>query len=204
MIGCALTSSWAVDIGWGNGAGDLVVDPSGTELGAADTYTFELGSFDAGFKPTVENTLMWVDHWTALDSSAYAVDTGMFGGTVTLDAGNAGPFAGSQAFVWAYDERIGSEGTIVEWAIYTLLGSPQSWVFPDPDEAGVPGMLDYALGDADFFLFGSRMGIEGGGLQLKAQNVALRATIPEPSVAGLSLTGAAALLLLARCRRRRW
>ena len=54
-------------------------------------FTFQLGAFEPGFVPTMDNVSEWLDHWTPAQSTPYNGHTHFFTGSYVYQQ-NQSPF----------------------------------------------------------------------------------------------------------------
>ena len=198
---------------------DVLFDAAGQPLGGE--FSFEIGSFEGGFVPTMENLNDWAANWKvfdrAYDPTPLDADDGdpegwnsteqFFVGTVghTLTGGSDSPDAdptdtfpqGEVIYLWVYNTKNREAGT--EWALVTdgtnLGDNFSDWVFPDPTDVG---SYDLMLEDADLAIVGGLNGTSGGGQPYTIQT----AVIPVPEASSMLLMGVAALTGLMLRRRK--
>jgi hypothetical protein len=204
----------ASTIFWGTKFHDTLVDSSGNALD--DSYTFELGTFKAGFTPTATNTDLWETNWLIFDTASFAdgwtsadqfIDHSV-DHTVTSEssAPTATPSAiftqGAPAYLWAFNSK--DLGTLPEWALLADndLGSNQlnDWTFPDPGlQSGES--FDWQTRDLDTAILGGVNDVQGAGNYTSAPSTFTLQThvVPEPSSA-LFLALAAGVLVRGRRR----
>ena len=201
------------DITLGSYELDQLVDSSGAPLietastGAPDAtsdFKFELGVFNEGFTPLIDNLSDWKDNWQTFDVAKMAANPepliGVQGGmtdegkTVSDDplAETNYDFSGQNAYLWIYNSTDVTQGS--EW----FVGRVDSWVFPEIDLLGgdcasCPGPLPVqwstsqfstVTGSEDVPLFGSQSGVEGAGSYTQVdEDFTLQtfAIVPEPA-----------------------
>ena len=165
-----------------------------TEVPTEGGFFFELGVFVDGFVPSAENTEEWIDHWVMMTDSQGAPDPdakteftlvssifGDYGGysaSVEMDH-NAPPFAaGTQGFLWGYDER-----EVAGDAEWILLTNSSDWRFPNAVTGQVPTQT-WTLGTAspDEALVGTH---NSSSMTMGSVTVPSPVAVPEPSGAVL-------------------
>lgn len=210
----------ASTIFWGSEFNDLLFDSSEQPLDGG--FSFEIGSFQGGFTPTMANLNDWAANWkvfdrafddtpadpTDPDSEGWDSANQAFAGTVghTITGGSDSPDAnpldvfpqGEIVYLWVYNTKNREAGT--EWALVTDgtdVGDSANadWVFPDP--ADDSGSYVWELGDADLAIYGNLNGTLGGGQPFTLQT----SLVPVPEPGSLLLAGVAALGMLMRRRR---
>ncbi len=108
-----------------------------------DTVTFELGTFEVPFRPSLTNMAQWASRWTVIDRTTYNPDTGFFASTVQF-ANNDAPYTeGRQVYMWGT-----TGGSDPEW----ILATNSAWEFPDA-ALGFP--LTWNIADASTVVIGS-------------------------------------------------
>jgi len=211
--------SRAGTIFWGSNFGvDILMDSNGQPLGGE--FSFEIGSFDGGFVPTVGNLNDWAANWKVFDRAydptplipddgdpeGWSEENQGFAGTVdhTLGGGSSSPDAdplsvfpqGEVVYLWVYNTK--NRDTDTEWALVTdgtnLGDNFNDWVFPDPTDLG---SFDWQLEDADTAVYGALNGTTGGGDPFTIQT----SLVPVPEPGSVLLVGFAMLGGLLRRRR---
>lgn len=87
-----------------------------------ESFTFELGTFEAGFSPSASNTAQWAENWTTLDRVAFNADNQFFASTVSFDTNDAPFILGAKVYIWGFN------GTSpAQW----ILLSDATWTWPD-------------------------------------------------------------------------
>ena len=220
-----------ITIHWGGAVADFFANSDGSRLEASEVrdFSFELGTFNDGFTPTLFNAANWSANWNPLDIGIYNPDNGYLTGSVGLNAdpvpegsiidGNstntASFFFGKEASVWVYNQQTPSP--TAEWS---LLSNPSgggdpsvAWTFPETSELDPRKVTHYRFSDpgmtSDFGAenVGGRSEGDGDFTAIPGQPYTVQTftfpdqdPIPEPSSALLVLFGSAALLCR-RCRR---
>ena len=191
-----------VNVDWGSGNFQTMITSTGTTITDLSGFTFEIGSFGAT-DPTAIGMNYWRFYWTSLDSTAVVQSPNpstnyIFGDTTTYSTGDSfANLAGSQIYIWGYDQIPIEEPADVEWVLLTRTGSP-AWTVQMPDPC-VNCQNDL---DIDYFLSGADEANYGaihdptGPFDLKTGSYTV---IPEPSRLSLAAIGFTAALL----RRRR-
>lgn len=210
-----LSNAHAVTLHWGGAVGDFMFESDGVTSVDPAEFSFELGLFEDGFTPSLDNASDWAMNWNVLDEGSYNAMTGYLAGSVNLSADNgisdgnatepASTFFGKDAYIWVYNQNTAIDETL-EWA---LLSNPTGggsaateWTFPDSTEAQThAGVIDFRISDPGVTpVFGSENQgppSSGEGFQEASPSVPYglqTATIPEPSSALLVLLGMASLL----------
>lgn len=190
-------------LNWGSEVFSDIVDSHGQALDES-TFLFQLGTFEAGFIPTSENTHEWSARWHVFDQAAYNESLGYFtssvlmndDGTSSYNPGAVSSFEGQAAYLWIFNSP--DLGTTTEW----FLGTAPSWVFPDAE----PGCCDnesvvqWSVSDLDgpdTPVWGSQSGIAGDGYYTVTGGYTLQTftIIPEPSTSLLAMCSSLALLV---------
>lgn len=202
--GHARTVSWRSDIF------DTLIDSTGTSLD--DTFTFELGAFDASFTPTAVNFDQWTSHWHAFGQATYDAingngwepslqyftkDTAVLPGQLSSESPPLASYAftaGTSAWLWVYDSL--TLAPTSEWAL--VRGT--TWSFPASDLLNLTPVT-WELNSADVSLWGGANNLRGAGDFTATPAVfdLQTAVVPEP--AGILLLAAAAMHTLLRRRR---
>ena len=188
----AATIQWGGQV-WGN---DFQSDGI-TSLD--DSFTFDLGTFDANFVPTVDNYNEWLTNWNQLDSVQYNAQNMFFTGEinfvdtdpVAVDVQfNGQTFApGDRAFIWGYNSQVASPNTEA-----ILITGNEEYVLPEPSESQSALPVSLRVSNATTPVVGDLpAGPDGeGDFTNPGGDFDLQtATIPEPSSALLLLLGAA-------------
>jgi hypothetical protein len=202
------------DITLGSFEFDQIVDSGGAPLieaapsGAPDAvsdFVFELGVFNEGFTPLIDNLDEWAENWNTFDVALMAAEPVLIGiqGGLTANgetvsehpnADSGVDFSGRDAFLWIYNSQDLAEGT--EW----FVGRASDWVFPEidllnSDCSSCPGESpvqwstsqfngDTVVGTADVPLFGSQSGVQGAGSVSEVDadfTLQTAVVVPEPS-----------------------
>ncbi|MBK8036987.1 MAG: PEP-CTERM sorting domain-containing protein [Verrucomicrobiaceae bacterium] len=203
-------SAPARTISWRSGIGDDLLNSSGLLLD--DSFTFELGAFDAGFTPDATNYGDWSSRWHAFGQATYepllgngwepglqyfTKDTTVIGGQLSSESPPLASYAftaGTQAWLWVYDSKVVAPTS--EWA---LVGG-STWTFPASDLLNLTPVV-WELNSADRTVWGGANDLRGDGT-FSATPAAFdlqTAVVPEPG--SLVLLGVAGWL--AGMRRRR-
>lgn len=227
LLTCVALSAFAVavplrasTIFWGSDFNDLLFDSSEQPLDGS--FSFEIGSFAAGFVPTTSNINDWAANWKVFDRAfdptpadpndgdpegwntvdqffVGTVEHTATGGSSSPDANPSDIFAqGEVVYLWVYNTKNREVGT--EWALVTdgtNTGDTSSdWVFPDPaDPSSVS--YDWQLADADLAIYGGLNGTTGGGQPFTIQT----SLVPVPEPGSMLLMGVAGLGLWLHRRR---
>ena len=200
ILALSATLAPAATIQWGGEVWGDDFQSNGTSS-IDDSFTFELGTFDASFVPSVDNYNEWLTNWNQLDSVQYNAQNMFFTGEVEfIDADpvaldvqfNGQTFApGDRAFIWGYNSQTASPNTEA-----ILITGDDGYLLPESstDQSALPVSLRVSNsttpvvgdlpagpdGEGDFTN-------PGGDFDLQT------ATVPEPSSALLLLLGAALL-----------
>ena len=200
ILALSATLAPAATIQWGGEVWGDDFQSNGTSS-IDDSFTFELGTFDASFVPSVDNYNEWLTNWNQLDSVQYNAQNMFFTGEVDfIDADpvaldvqfNGQTFApGDRAFIWGYNSQTASPNTEA-----ILITGDDGYLLPESstDQSALPVSLRVSNsttpvvgdlpagpdGEGDFTN-------PGGDFDLQT------ATVPEPSSALLLLLGAALL-----------
>ncbi len=177
-----------------------------------NTFTFELGTFAAGFTPTSGNTDQWLANWSPVtdgSGAALAGATTQFGtidsffgpyegfrSSVELEHNND-PFAiGSQGYVWGFTGR--DEGT-EEWILFTNDSAGDAWQFGDTSVLGFPGTWE--SGGANNAIIGEVNFLDSKDdfIAMQSAEVTLGPVVPEPATG--ALLACAGIAFAARRRR---
>lgn len=215
----------AASIAWSSDVGSLLYQADGSTLDAS--FTFELGTFTAGFIPTEYNLADWAANWKLFDQ-AHApnpnpdtngewnpVDQFFVGGADVNGSGQstspeASPSTifneGEQLYIWAFNSKtLDPQNT--EWALITRT-QPDPFTTPAYNDWLIPAqsVVDTQtlhLNEADLVVFGGLHNVDGPGtfdVGNKPASFQLQThVVPEPSSALLI----AAIGLMARLRRSR-
>lgn len=194
-------SASARTISWRSGIGDELIDSDGLLLD--DTFTFELGAFDAGFTPDATNYGEWSSRWHAFGQATYepllgngwepsmqyfTKDTSVLAGQLSSEAPPLPSYsftAGRQAWLWVYDSKAVTPTS--EWA---LVGG-STWNFPTSDLLNLTPVV-WELNSADLSIWGGANNLRGAGnfSALPAAFDLQTAVVPEPgSLVLLSVAG---------------
>ena len=112
------------------------------------TFRFELGVFEEGFEPTVENASDWRGHWVAVQRVEYDSGLRFFAGVCGIGHELLPLNAGEQGYIWGFDDEVASAGA--EW----LLATDPGWRWPASLEAtALP--LQWTTGTASSVVMGS-------------------------------------------------
>ncbi|MEK7951877.1 PEP-CTERM sorting domain-containing protein [Luteolibacter soli] len=206
LLGATAAHSQTLD--WGNEVFDNVRDSEGERL--TNSFVFELGAFDVGFKPTQGNVEEWVDHWNVFDRASYNESLGYFASSVQMTADGrsnsswltpgSGSFEGLEAFIFIRNGDLPVPMT--EW----LLARASTWIFPlaDPNccPNGLPTQWAVSDIDGDPPVWGAKDGIQGGGVVTNpaADGLQTHTFVPEPTAFLLLALGGLASIT----RRRRF
>ncbi len=219
LAAVAVFCTWAPSVGavgidWESGSGPGMFDSFGNSLD--DRFSFELGTFNAGFTPTAGNLADWGDNWHVLDratapgANGWDSSAGIFVGSMSFNASMASLSAaadpayafvtGAQIYLWTFNSQDLVTGN--EWALVTRtadVGSSfQVWSIPD---SGEPLNSSLVLTNADTVIYGGVNNFQGAGeydTGAAPTTFALQThAIPEPGSALLLSVG----LLLAVRRR---
>jgi len=202
-------SAPARTISWRSGIGDTLIDSGGLSLD--DTFTFELGAFDAGFTPDALNYSEWSSRWHAFGQATfepingngwepslqyYTKDTTVVGGQLSSESPPLASYAftaGTQAFLWVYDSK-----TVAPTSEWALVGGT-TWNFPSSDLLNLTPIV-WELNSADRVVWGGANDFRGDGLftATPAFFDLQTAAVPEPG--SLLLLGAAGWMLGRRRR----
>ena len=201
VFALSVTLAPAATIQWGSSVWGDDFQSDGTSS-IDGSFTFELGTFDAGFTPVLGNYDQWLSNWNQLDRVQYNAQNMYFTGEVefidtddvALDVQfNGNTFApGDRAFIWGYNSQVSGPNTEA-----TLISDPSNWTLPEAstDQSAFPE--SYRVSNATTPVVGDLPdGPDGegeftnpdGDLDLQT------ATVPEPSTALLVLLGAFAFL----------
>ena len=205
----ALASTIINTVFWGSLYNDNLYNSSGQTLDSS--YSFEIGTFNAGFTPTYQNVNQWDANWHVIalaytpDSNGWNASAQFFDGTAYFDTNNISATTGADptyafttgdtAYLWAYNSK-----TIVpssEWALVTYGASAANtgdpWVIPN---IATSGSYNWNLGDASTAIIGGANGVQGPGDYSANPGVfsLQTAVVPEPGSAFLLLAAAAAHL----------
>lgn len=217
------------DITLGSFELDQLVDSGGAPLieaapsGAPDAvsdFVFELGVFNEGFTPLIENLGEWQDNWQTFDVAQMAAGPALIGvqggmtasGDTVSEHPNADTgvdYSGREAYLWIYNSTAIEEGT--EW----FVGRADDWVFPEIDLLsddcdGCPGPTpiqwstsqlnsDTVSGSADVPLHGSQSGVEGAGsISQSDDDFTLQTSVVVPEPATLLLPAIIGLFVVWR------
>ena len=203
-------SAPARTISWRSGIGDDLLNSSGLSLD--DSFTFELGAFDAGFTPDATNYGDWSSRWHAFGQATFepllgngwepglqyfTKDTTVLGGQLSSESPPLASYAftaGTQAWLWVYDSKVVAPTS--EWA---LVGG-STWNFPASDLLNLTPVV-WELNSADLSIWGGANNFRGEGTfsVTPAAFDLQTAVVPEP--AGLFLLGVAGWTLGMRRRR---
>ena len=133
------------------------VTSTGTELGTE--FRFELGSFEKGFEPAVENIGDWRAHWVTVGQADYNAAAGFFAASSEVTA-LPGEVART-AFIWGFNRASATSGA--EWV---LLTNPD-WVLPVGKDVIAPPE-NWSTGTASIAVVGSVNATPGIHLQTDA------------------------------------
>ncbi|MFN7565439.1 MAG: PEP-CTERM sorting domain-containing protein [Prosthecobacter sp.] len=203
-------SASARTISWRSGIGDDLLNSSGFSLD--DSFTFELGAFEAGFTPDATNYGEWSTRWRAFGQATFepllgngwepglqyfTKDTTVLGGQLSSESPPLASYAftaGTQAFLWVYDSK-----TVAPTSEWALVGGT-TWTFPASDLLNLTPVV-WELNSADRVVWGGANDLRGDGLYtaLPGSFDLQTAAVPEP--AGLVLLGLAGWVGLRRRRR---
>ena len=162
----------------------------GTPFNDIPSFTFEVGSFAAGFEPSGANFAQWEDNWltanlanntgswTSLGVGTFP-DHGSASGETIKRTGDS-PAQGAQGYIWGYDDKDNLQSG--EWI---LLTNPD-WAFPaGTDQPPVlPADVTWRTADEGTVLvFGSQFNHTTEADEL--QRVIGSQVIPEPSTYAL-------------------
>lgn len=132
-----------------------------------DEVTFELGTFDARFKPTIANMGQWALQWSVIDRTTYNAANGFFASTVRF-SDNEGPYAeGRQVYMWGT-----TGGSDPQW----ILATKNDWEFPSAS-LGFP--LTWNIANASTVVVGK---INGGGSPFLMRTAQVNGTLLDPSL----------------------
>ncbi len=211
--------SMASTINWSSQFNAALFTSAGQPLDTS--FSFEIGTFLAGFVPTYHNTNQWEANWLVFDRAfdptpgdpndgdpegwnipdqffvGAAEHTGPLGTSDSLYSTPGAVFAqNSVAYLWVYNDKNIVPGS--EWALVTdndsLGNTGNSWLFPDPND--LPGTsYEWKLEDADLAVVGGVNGVRGEGDYTVDPGVFNLQTIavPEPGSALLVALAAGAL-----------
>ncbi len=187
---CALVapSVKAVGISWYSNVPSTFYSSDGSSLD--DSYFFEIGTFNAGFTPDLNNIASWQANWNVFDrtyapypnnappenqtsdnNGIWDPNGGFFGGFSSLQSNNTSDSTdadpahifttGSQFYLWVYNGKDIVPGN--EWALVTRTtqkGDVNDWIMPDPSTVADTQLY---LQDSDTALFGGVNGVQGAG-----------------------------------------
>lgn len=201
-LACALALAWiygsasASTVFWGSAFQDNLFDSKGSALDSS--YSFEIGSFVAGFDPTTRHVSEWQANWKVFDraydpdangwNSSFqffvaTVDHNADGTSSSPDASPLDVFTqGAVAYLWAYNSKSIVPGS--EWALVTDgSNTPNQWRFPNP--ADTAGSYNWDLATANTAVFGGANGVRGDGTFSATPAVfsLQTAVVPEPGSA---------------------
>ncbi|MBL9115235.1 MAG: right-handed parallel beta-helix repeat-containing protein [Verrucomicrobiaceae bacterium] len=207
-LGTSISS--ASTIMWGSSSGPFFTS-TGAQLGSQ--FRFELGTFEAGFVPTVANRDQWSANWKIFDAAVEG--DGWDSATQTLaqrsvehtstgqsSSAYATPGAvfseNDEAYVWVYDTK--DLGAGAEWALlYDDLNASQGnlagdWRFPMP---GLPvdDEFYWEMADLDTPVFGGANNVQGPGGYTNDPGTYVLQTHAVPEASGVMLLMVPALLL---------
>lgn len=203
---CFLPKAQGSTIFWGSFSNDTLLDSAGNDLDAS--YRFEVGTFQAGFTPTLANIHLWEANWMVFDAAVdgdgwspldqfvnTSADHTAASGSSSPDADPADVFTqGVLAYLWVFNSKdMGIPGT--EWALLANYDTatdvfPGAWEFPDPNLP--PGdSFDWQTRDLDAALFGGVNNTQGPGLHTPPPGSFTIQTHVVPEPGSLFLLGAA-------------
>jgi len=196
----------AQTINWGNAAPnpvttDINFDSTGSTLDG--TYTFELGVFDVGYDPDVEDPTTWFSNWTTLDTAIYNPTLSLFSDSYQITDNT---YLGRQAYIFGYNQTTPVDET-TEWVLITDDDglNNDDWVIPDhQDQSALT--LEWRVTNATRPVFGGLEDVDGPGERtvdpgtFELQTNTFAPPVPEPGA--FAFFGFASLLGLRRRRGR--
>jgi hypothetical protein len=203
----------ASTIAWGTFFNDNLLDSTGVTL--STSFTFEIGTFDAGFDPSAHALSEWADAWNVFDAAINGegwtpgdqfvdrVADHIATGESTSKFATPGAIftEGSTAYLWVFNSK--NTALSPEWALLadtTFVSNQKApWTIPDP--ALLTDVFEWQTQDLDTAVFGGVNGVQGPGDRTSSPSSFTIQThvVPEPSSAFLVLVPA----MLSACRRRR-
>ena len=141
--GVSITLSTAAKVVWKSIPFTTNLTSDGEALD--DGFTFELGTFAAGFTPRTTNTERWAENWTALDRTKFHEGNQFFASTATFD-NNEAPFVlGAKTYIWGFNATSPAEWILVSDSDWTwpdaALGFPVTWQLAEASEV-ILGSVD--------------------------------------------------------------
>ncbi len=218
--GMASTINWSSQINAG------LFTSAGQPLDTS--FSFEIGTFLAGFVPTYHNTNQWEANWLAFDRAfdptlgdpndgdpegwnipdqfyvGAAEHIAPLGSSDSFYATPGAVFAqNSAAYLWVYNDKNIVPGS--EWALVTYINSlgntGNDWLCPDPNDP--PGTsYEWKLEDADLAIVGGGNGSRGDGDYSVDPGIFNIQTIAVPEPGSALLIGLAAGVLGTRRNRK--
>lgn len=163
-----LNLTWGGAIASGGGQAGIIYDAAGNALSDVNNLNpdrssimFELGIFEPGFSPSLQNASLWESNWTAFPALTVTgtspnqvtsigqtslAANGEFGGTFTFGVGggvtdttsaNVTYPEGRQIYIWGFNTQTVGGTEVPEWLLFTSLDASDSttsdtnWVVPD-------------------------------------------------------------------------
>lgn len=184
---------------WASLTGSTIVDSKAEAL-QESLYLFEIGTFEEEFVPDETNVRHWGGTWLAFDTAEYRFNqtdfTGYFTASQNLQdvPGYVNMFQGLQAYLWIRNTAN------TEY----FLATSASWIFPVLDADCCPtGQIQWSVSDLELTapVWGSQLGVSGGGTGVNGVYDIQTFAVPEPSVA-LCLVFASGAAVMRRRRSR--
>lgn len=210
LFALTAASASARTISWRSGIGDDLFNSSGLSLD--DSFTFELGAFDAGFTPDATNYGDWSSRWHAFGQATFepllgngwepglqyfTKDTTVLGGQLSSESPPLASYAftaGTQAWLWVYDSK-----TVAPTSEWALVGGT-TWTFPASDLLNLTPVV-WELNSADRVVWGGANSLRTDGIFTATPAVFDLQTAAVPEPAGVFLLGLAGWMVGLRRRR---
>ena len=203
----------AQTVHWGNALLDTLIQSDGTDITAADGFTFQIGVFQSGFTPTSANPDNWLANWRPLDGASFNDGANFYSSTFQIIPDSGDPQygisnspeahpglriqAGQQLWMFVYNN------TNMDTTTELFLAGAGTWSLPAIANTQMNMPVNYRLSQAlSTPVFGGSNDTRGGGnYSVPPGTFALQTAtfVPESS----TVVFTAAVLALAGMRRRR-
>jgi hypothetical protein len=150
-LGLFAQTAHSAQVLWGSARLAFNYVSTGEPDALGSDFTFQLGSFDAGFTPTADNVSSWLAHWTPAQSVNYNANTRFFTGSYSYQTATEPFTSANRAYIFGFNRWAASEGdTHAEW----ILATDPNWRWPAAI-GGIAPPVQWSMSNAQTVILGS-------------------------------------------------